>query len=257
MTCEAAGPKRKGQGVSPPRPTGHVPRGYELTSFPPRPVAFQPGQLAFLETHYMDHDRRKDRAGHGGQHIPEEAIQLLHWRTLLPGGAPPCLDTTPLPCQTATAPGMPAGGPRRPAGALQWCRTIERLCRGDGPAGGLLEDVDGRGLHTAETLRRPCPAPRRMHPFSAALVQFGAAFAMLRGQYQAVVPKEPSRRRGSLSATNSRGNAGCPGSGAGGAPAGQQIDSQTPPPAWCIRLPSRREYAVHTPSRARAREQAG
>ncbi len=132
---------------------------HRITSFSPRPVAFQPGQLAFLETHYMDHDRRKDGASRIGQHHPEEAMQLLHWRTLLPGGRR----------RAWTLPHCPAGRQRRGTGhGLH--------LRGDGPPHGRRARLRSREHDDAGACRRrkecaraslervglaPAPAPAR------------------------------------------------------------------------------------------------
>lgn len=56
---------------------------------------------------------------------------------------------------------MPMEASQTPAGALSWRRTAEHPSHhGDGPAGGLLEAGEAKGLHDAETLR----AGGRRHP---------------------------------------------------------------------------------------------
>ena len=65
----------KGAGSLTSLPHGALPPWYRPTDFAPRLDAIQPGCLR-LEVQQTNHDRRKDRSGHGGHHVPEEAFQL-------------------------------------------------------------------------------------------------------------------------------------------------------------------------------------
>lgn len=114
LTGDRPDRKRKGRGVSPPRPTGRVPRDSQNHKFP-APAGRVPAGATCVFRDPL-HGPRPTQGRHR-PHWPapprgsDSASSLAYPPS---GGAPPCLDTTPLPCWTATARDRPRAPSARP-----------------------------------------------------------------------------------------------------------------------------------------------